>query len=95
MLLQASIFLLTRPSRSVTRPGYTFLQAGGISTHTPLAERDGDTAEAEDALRHFYTHAPRGAAIPVCIVLRRVLLISTHTPLAERDFVRCPVDLIL
>ncbi len=53
-------FLLTRPSRDVTNWQAEVQRPHGISTHTPLAGRDGAVAIVSNAISNFYSHAPRG-----------------------------------
>ena len=58
--MAAAAFLLTRPLRDVTINGYVGGVAIGISTHTPLAGRDGRPDYNQDVIVHFYSHAPCG-----------------------------------
>ena len=54
-------FLLTRPSRGATLEDTNFYTRYCISTHTPLAGRDGRHHPARPSISDFYSHAPRGA----------------------------------
>ena len=54
-------FLLTRPSRGATACDCGKDGANGISTHTPLAGRDGAGFICGRIVKNFYSHAPRGA----------------------------------
>ena len=56
-----------------------------ISTHTPLAGRDGGVSGCGWLLPNFYSHAPRGARQFRPALIAVLLEISTHTPLAGRD----------
>ena len=58
-----------------------------ISTHTPLAGRDYLDSNDYQRFRDFYSHAPRGARLPLLACPERLPVISTHTPLAGRDVV--------
>ena len=53
-------FLLTRPSRDVTDGRVAGFSYEKISTHTPLAGRDGDLTSGTESENNFYSHAPRG-----------------------------------
>ena len=53
-------FQLTRPSRGVTK-NYQFTHLLEISTHTPLAGRDGIDGTINTVKQYFNSHAPRGA----------------------------------
>ena len=53
-------FLLTRPSRDVTFIPRRIFAYYGISTHTPLAGRDGAWVQTRPTVPDFYSHAPRG-----------------------------------
>ena len=61
-----------------------FLLLQSISTHTPLAGRDGAAFRRLDDVENFYSHAPCGAR-PVDNDYFAWTSISTHTPLAGRD----------
>ena len=54
-------FLLTRPSRGVTKIFQFFQIVLFVSTHTPLAGRDLLPCSYEEMAFSFYSHAPRGA----------------------------------
>ena len=54
-------FLLTRPSRGATTVPEGYHDGSGISTHTPLAGRDGKRISVDVNDVNFYSHAPRGA----------------------------------
>ena len=59
-----------------------------ISTHTPLAGRDGIDVRLLQWLLDFYSHAPRGARLEFLQFVLSICDISTHTPLAGRDDLR-------
>ena len=54
-------FQLTRPLRGVTTDGGGTETCVDISTHTPLAGRDGGRHHRRGAGRDFNSHAPCGA----------------------------------
>ena len=54
-------FQLTRPLRGATLLQMTSLMASCISTHTPLAGRDGVETAIPNYALHFNSHAPCGA----------------------------------
>ena len=56
-----------------------------ISTHAPLAGRDGDGGRGSDAIAYFNPRAPCGARPRGQAGLRQQRAISTHAPLAGRD----------
>ena len=56
-----------------------------ISTHTPLAGRDGTFTVHVPVSINFYSHAPRGARLKSGRGGFTLWKISTHTPLAGRD----------
>ena len=55
------LFLLTRLSRGVTRHVYRKELHCHISTHTPLARRDGGSVKSTNKRIYFYSHASREA----------------------------------
>ena len=59
--LTCMLFLLTRPSRGATRLRDGLIDEFDISTHTPLAGRDGKVYSKIQLRTYFYSHAPRGA----------------------------------
>ena len=59
--LALAIFLLTRLSRGVTERLLCFQRLHRISTHTPLARRDGIQALTDEIEMNFYSHASREA----------------------------------
>ena len=79
------IFLLTRPSRGATPQSWKGYMENEISTHTPLAGRDGNCGAATAGDSDFYSHAPRGARLGADVYWSADNTISTHTPLAGRD----------
>ena len=50
-------FLLTRPLRDVTTAAFASTSSNAISTHTPLAGRDGGTSDY-NGLKNISTHTP-------------------------------------
>ena len=56
-----------------------------ISTHAPLAGRDGDGGRGSDAIAYFNPRAPCGARLVPALPARPLINISTHAPLAGRD----------
>ena len=77
-------FLLTRPSRDVTRKGQKQVTKKLISTHTPLAGRD-SIALLIIALTSISTHTPLAGRDFMITGIVITIKISTHTPLAGRD----------
>ena len=62
-----SKFLLTRPSRGATILYLILCIVYSISTHTPLAGRDCNNLCLEFLNKNFYSHAPRGARLPISL----------------------------
>ena len=78
-------FLLTRPSRGATGHSMQAKNRAFISTHTPLAGRDGEILQnAGNAAEFLLTRPSRGATSCSKFPALRAQ-ISTHTPLAGRD----------
>ena len=84
-------FLLTRPSRDVTSPDETDYVTILISTHTPLAGRDGNESKPVQ-FEFISTHTPLAGRDVQCHFRHNFRPISTHTPLAGRDPVVSGVD---
>ena len=82
-------FLLTRPLRDVTQGASQVACEVGISTHTPLAGRDG-TNDLSIRLPIISTHTPLAGRDSASVSVVPCMLISTHTPLAGRDEVYGP-----
>ena len=79
------LFLLTRPSRDVTKIWIRNARAKGISTHTPLAGRDLLFFFKLSYFLEFLLTRP-SRDVTYCINQQgRTARISTHTPLAGRD----------
>ena len=79
------IFQPTRPLRGATGEPVAWTTKEQISTHAPLAGRDGYVTHIRHRRRHFNPRAPCGAR-PLCRLLPRMSQqISTHAPLAGRD----------
>ena len=64
------------------------MQAYNISTHTPLAGRDGYQLLA-DEIKVISTHTPLAGRDELLQMVDDGSVISTHTPLAGRDKFRC------
>ncbi len=80
-------FLLTRPSRGATGLINGRKQTLRISTHTPLAGRDGLEAGKDALSSHFYSHAPRGARREAQKLLAsRFHNFYSHAPRGARPF---------
>ena len=77
-------FLLTRPSRGATNMSLCHAAYFCISTHTPLAGRDGGFWNSGDGANDFYSHAPRGARRNVEIVGRIAINFYSHAPRGAR-----------
>ena len=79
-------FLLTRPLRGATQHETKMFFASEISTHTPLAGRDGEQEEEHHHPCPFLLTRPlRGATRQHSAGPPPCTGISTHTPLAGRD----------
>ena len=78
-------FLLTRPSRGATNMSLCHAAYFCISTHTPLAGRDGGFWNSGDGANDFYSHAPRGARRNVEIVGRIAINFYSHAPRGARQ----------
>ena len=80
-----SRFQPTRPLRGATERDRRLRRGCFISTHAPLAGRDGTAGEATEGLLDISTHAPlAGRDRPRQGTAQRIR-ISTHAPLAGRD----------
>ena len=83
--LSAAAFLLTRPMRGATITCLIITLCFIISTHTPLARRDGRNALRILRISVFLlTRLLRGAT-NIQFAKDKIHGISTHTPLARRD----------
>ena len=77
-------FLLTRLSRGVTSLVQSLQTGKNISTHTPLARRDGLIMYTKE-LTEISTHTPLARRDISPQAVQAAVNISTHTPLARRD----------
>ena len=77
-------FLLTRPSRGATRVHSSRQGSSRISTHTPLAGRDGRFVMGLFVHVDFYSHAPRGARLVVRHVSGQHAYFYSHAPRGAR-----------
>ncbi len=78
-------FLLTRLLRGATETNRNIDSVKFISTHTPLARRDGVIWRTSEAILNFYSHASCEARLLMTSRSTIAFYISTHTPLARRD----------
>ena len=79
------LFLLTRPLRDVTDVCGCIELGGNISTHTPLAGRDGGYGDLYLWADRFLLTRPLRDVTIIYPVFINSPYISTHTPLAGRD----------
>ena len=79
------IFLLTRPSRDVTREREQLVAAWRISTHTSLAGRDGALIARRKSKALFLLTRPSRDVTFTAWQDGGATQISTHTSLAGRD----------
>ena len=87
----SKIFQPTRPLRGATRHKPAVHELHPISTHAPLAGRDGRADEGRLVDREISTHAPLAGRDQAEQRPGRAQMISTHAPLAGRDrFQRSP-----
>ena len=83
----AASFQPTRPLRGATGRGHQGPLGPSISTHAPLAGRDGRGRASRVPPRgNFNPRAPCGARPPRLGGSDQTAQISTHAPLAGRDF---------
>ena len=85
------IFLLTRPSRDVTHSCIIVSVTESISTHTPLAGRDGTFLLTPSILIRFLLTRPSRDVTDLYVPSDEDISISTHTPLAGRDILPATV----
>ena len=83
--LWAWVFQPTRPLRGATGVRRVCIRTTLISTHAPLAGRDGQARDRGRHLRHFNPRAPCGARPGDHLRPQDGEPISTHAPLAGRD----------